>query len=148
MIFGLETADTNEAKGALRLLPQVHRAASPGAAQQRILTKKETPNRPVFHAFFLANDHLMLGYSYSFNNSAFHMGILRLRFPADAPSRSSLKLEEAFYVFVPKEEWDLRPVLRPEGRGSWRLPGWLDLSAGASRHDGDGGGQRHDGPIP
>ena len=62
----------------------------------------------MFHAFFLANDHLMLGYSYSFNNSAFHMGIPRLRFPADAPSRSSLKLEEAFYVFVPKEEWDLR----------------------------------------
>ena len=50
----------------------------------------------------------MLGYSYSFNNSGFHMGIPRLRFPADAPSRSSLKLEEAFYVFVPREEWDMR----------------------------------------
>ncbi|MGL5504592.1 MAG: 23S rRNA (cytidine(2498)-2'-O)-methyltransferase RlmM, partial [Aeromonas veronii] len=73
-----------------------------------ILTKKETPNRPVFHAFFMANDHVLLGYSYSFNNSGFHMGIPRLRFPADAPSRSSLKLEEAFYVFVPREEWDVR----------------------------------------
>ncbi len=38
----------------------------------------------------------------------FHMGIPRLRCPADALSRSSLKLEEAFYVFVPREEWDLR----------------------------------------
>ena len=36
------------------------------------------------------------------------MGIPRLRFPADAPSRSTLKLEEAFHVFIPADEWDER----------------------------------------
>ncbi len=36
-------------------------------------------------------------YSYG-NNRPFYMGIPRLRFPADAPSRSTLKLEEAFRV--------------------------------------------------
>lgn len=36
------------------------------------------------------------------------MGIPRLRFPNDAPSRSTLKLEEAFHIFIPYEEWDER----------------------------------------
>ena len=36
------------------------------------------------------------------------MGIPRLRFPSDAPSRSTLKLEEAFHVFIPADEWDER----------------------------------------
>lgn len=36
------------------------------------------------------------------------MGIPRLKFPADAPSRSTLKLEEAFHVFIPADEWDER----------------------------------------
>ncbi len=48
------------------------------------------------------------GYSYSNNNSPFYMGIPRLKFPSDAPSRSTLKLEEAFHVFIPADEWDER----------------------------------------
>jgi len=36
------------------------------------------------------------------------MGIPRLRFPSDAPSRSTLKLEEAFHIFIPYEEWEER----------------------------------------
>jgi Predicted SAM-dependent methyltransferase len=36
------------------------------------------------------------------------MGIPRLKFPSDAPSRSTLKLEEAFHVFIPADEWDER----------------------------------------
>lgn len=36
------------------------------------------------------------------------MGIPRLRFPSDAPSRSTLKLEEAFYTFIPVEDDEYR----------------------------------------
>ena len=32
------------------------------------------------------------------------MGIPRLKFPADAPSRSTLKLEEAILTFIPRNE--------------------------------------------
>lgn len=32
------------------------------------------------------------------------MGIPRLKFPADAPSRSTLKLEEAILTFIPRHE--------------------------------------------
>lgn len=36
------------------------------------------------------------------------MGIPRLKFPSDAPSRSTLKLEEAFHMFIPYDEWEER----------------------------------------
>ena len=42
------------------------------------------------------------------------MGILRLRSPKDAPSRSTLKLEEALQTFIPRDEWPnrLKPKMR------------------------------------
>ena len=49
-----------------------------------------------------------LGISYPENNSPLENGIMRLKFPADAPSRSTLKLEEAFIQFIPKDEWEKR----------------------------------------
>ncbi len=73
-----------------------------------MLTNYETPKRPVVHVFFIAPGCCYTGYSYSNNNSPFYMGIPRLKFPSDAPSRSTLKLEEAFHVFIPADEWDER----------------------------------------
>ncbi len=85
------------------------------------------------------------GYSYSNNNSPFYMGIPRLKFPADAPSRSTLKLEEAFHVFIPADEWDERPA-----NGMWAVdlgacPGRLDLPTGEAQHVGLFRRQRPDG---
>jgi 23S rRNA (cytidine2498-2'-O)-methyltransferase len=36
------------------------------------------------------------------------MGIPRLRMPRSAPSRATLKLEEAWHHFISAEEWDQR----------------------------------------
>ena len=36
------------------------------------------------------------------------MGIPRLKFPREAPSRSTLKLEEAWHQFIPRDQWDER----------------------------------------
>jgi 23S rRNA C2498 (ribose-2'-O)-methylase RlmM len=63
------------------------------------------------------------------------MGIPRLKFPSDAPSRSTLKLEEAFHVFIPADEWDER-LATGCMRWIWGLPGRLDLSAGETQHVG------------
>ena len=76
--------------------------------KRRVLTNYETPKRPVVHVFFIAPGCCYTGYSFSNNNSPFYMGIPRLKFPSDAPSRSTLKLEEAFHVFIPADEWDER----------------------------------------
>jgi 23S rRNA (cytidine2498-2'-O)-methyltransferase len=104
----VETADTNEAKELSTFcrkfsvpLRQALRAAGK-------LTQDEDPRRPVLHLFFLKNDSVWIGYSYPNNNSPFHMGIPRLRSPSDAPSRSTLKLEEAFYMFIPQDDEEYR----------------------------------------
>lgn len=76
--------------------------------KNKILTAKESANKPVLHAFFLSGSQVYLGYSYTFNNSSQHQGILRLKFPSKAPSRSTLKLDEAFQTFIPDSEKDKR----------------------------------------
>jgi 23S rRNA (cytidine2498-2'-O)-methyltransferase len=58
--------------------------------------------------FFIDNQSVFIGYSYSFNNSPLPMGIMRLKCPSKAPSRATLKLEEALHTFIPANEWDRR----------------------------------------
>ena len=104
----VETPDTNDGKELSKFCRKFTVPMRQALRAKGLLTRKEMNNRPVLHLFFLANNHALLGYSYSFNNSPFHMGIPRLRFASDSPSRSSLKLEEAFHVFIPRHEWELR----------------------------------------
>lgn len=50
-------------------------------------------------------DEARIGLSLPGNRSPFVAGRTRLRMPADAPSRSTLKLEEAWHLFIGKERW-------------------------------------------
>lgn len=104
----VETPDTNEAKELTTFCRKFSVPLRQALRQTGKLTKEQTHRRPVLHVLFLANDKALVGYSYTNNNSVFHMGIPRLKFPSDAPSRSTLKLEEAFHVFVPQDQWDVR----------------------------------------
>lgn len=72
------------------------------------LEKQENSNKPVLHVYFTDNHTALIGYSYPANNSPHPLGILRLKFPHAAPSRSTLKLEEAFELFIPKSEHAVR----------------------------------------
>ena len=56
------------------------------------------------HLFFLSSAAVYIGISHIENSSAHSMGITRLRFPASAPSRSTLKLEEAFKTMMSTAE--------------------------------------------
>jgi 23S rRNA (cytidine2498-2'-O)-methyltransferase len=59
---------------------------------------------PRLHIFFPDKSHALIGVSDPANSANALMGILRLKMPHDAPSRSYLKLAEAFEVFLtPKE---------------------------------------------
>ncbi len=104
----VETPDTNEAKELLKFCRKFTVPLRQAMRGKGILYKKENSKKPVLHLCFVESGHCYLGYSYPGNSSQFFMGIPRLKFPADAPSRSTLKLEEAFHVFIPKEEWDTR----------------------------------------
>ncbi len=104
----VEVPDTNEAKELLKFCRKFTVPLRSALRQAGILLNYESAKRPVVHVFFIASGTCYVGYSYPENNSALFMGIPRLKFPADAPSRSTLKLEEAFHTFVPPDEWDER----------------------------------------
>lgn len=106
----VEVADTNESKELLKFCRKFTVPLRAALRDAGVLANYETPKRPVVHVFFIAPGCCYTGYSYSNNNSPFYMGIPRLKFPADAPSRSTLKLEEAFHVFI----------LRMSGMNAWR----------------------------
>ncbi len=104
----VETPDTNEAKELLKFCRKFTVPLRQALRKQGIMLAKDSPRKPALHLCFTAPGCCFIGYSMPNNNSAFFMGIPRLRFPSDAPSRSTLKLEEALHVFVPQEEWDER----------------------------------------
>ncbi|MDQ7984616.1 23S rRNA (cytidine(2498)-2'-O)-methyltransferase RlmM [Pseudomonas sp. G34] len=102
----LEVFDTNDGKelsgfckkfeGPLRkALMAAGRLAENARAPRLLLTFKS--GREVF-----------LGMAEANNSAIWPMGIPRLKFPREAPSRSTLKLEEAWHTFIPREQWDER----------------------------------------
>ncbi|MDW7709138.1 MAG: 23S rRNA (cytidine(2498)-2'-O)-methyltransferase RlmM [Deferrisomatales bacterium] len=75
---------------------------------------------PRLHVFLSEDSTVLLGTSPAGGVSPWPMGIPRLRFPAGAPSRSALKLEEALLAFVPEGERQarLRPGMRAVDLGA------------------------------
>ncbi|NUF50600.1 23S rRNA (cytidine(2498)-2'-O)-methyltransferase RlmM [Gilliamella sp. ESL0250] len=104
----VEVADTNDGKALSSFCRKFTVPLRQALRTKRILLKVANPSKPVIHLFFINSNSCYVGYSLSQNNSPFYMGIPRLKFPTDAPSRSTLKLEEAFHIFIPYEEWDER----------------------------------------
>ncbi|MDQ7988324.1 MAG: 23S rRNA (cytidine(2498)-2'-O)-methyltransferase RlmM [Candidatus Dactylopiibacterium sp.] len=98
-----ETADTNEAKtlsGFLkRFIPHIERALT----ARRIL-RANKDDLPTLHLFFKDSSQVDLGLSRPGDASAWNMGIARLRMPRNAPSRSTLKLAEAFDALMTETE--------------------------------------------
>lgn len=79
-----------------------------------VLSKQDDNNQPVVHVFFTGFDECKVGYSLPATRSPWPMGICRLKFPADAPSRSTLKLEEAIVSMLSPAQ--RAEVLRAGGR--------------------------------
>ncbi|KFZ38250.1 23S rRNA methyltransferase [Shewanella mangrovi] len=104
----VETPDTNEAKELLTFCRKFTVPLRQALKQKGMLLAKENVNRPIIHVCFLGSDKAFVGYSYSFNSSPYFMGIPRLKFPTAAPSRSTLKLDEAFIHFIPEDEAEQR----------------------------------------
>jgi 23S rRNA (cytidine2498-2'-O)-methyltransferase len=57
---------------------------------------------------FKSGREVFLGMAEADNSAIWPMGIPRLKFPREAPSRSTLKLEEAWHTFIPREQWTQR----------------------------------------
>ena len=101
----VETPDTNEAKELLTFCRKFTVPLRNQLKKQGWLGKSEQTKGSVsLHILFVRSGCCYVGYAYNDNRSPFFMGIPRLKFPTDAPSRSTLKLEEAILTFVPQAE--------------------------------------------
>lgn len=104
----VETPDTNEAKERTTFCRKFTVPLRQALKKSGSLLAKENPKRPIIHVCFVASGQAYVGYSNSNNSSPYFMGIPRLKMVAEAPSRSTLKLDEAFIHFVPKEAQETR----------------------------------------
>ena len=120
----LETPDTNEGK-ALSGLTRSLAARLAGELTSRGLLRPHPsadattlPTR-YLHVLFADGAHAYVGTSAAPWASRWTMGIPRLRMPGRAPSRSTLKLAEAFTVFLGAHELDsLRAGMRAVDLGA------------------------------
>ncbi len=103
----IETVDTNEGKELSGLSKKIT-APFEKALRAAQLVYAKSPMR--LHLVFISGTQAYVGFSPIYNSSQWPMGIARLRLPKEAPSRATLKLEEAWHHFIPAEEWDTRLV--------------------------------------
>ncbi|PMR75403.1 23S rRNA (cytidine(2498)-2'-O)-methyltransferase RlmM [Billgrantia endophytica] len=101
-----ETPDTNDGKALSGLIKALTRPLESSLKKKGALRRKAAGRR--LHLLWSDGDRVQMGMSFPGNRSELPGGIRRLRFPHGAPSRSTLKLEEAWHEFVPREEWDDR----------------------------------------
>tara|TARA_R110000751_G_scaffold94667_3_gene184776 strand:+ start:818 stop:1903 length:1086 start_codon:yes stop_codon:yes gene_type:complete len=104
----METPDTNDGKELSKFCRKLAVPLRQALRKEAILTEKGNKDGAVLHALFLSGKEVIFGFSLARNTSPHVMGIPRLKFPNAAPSRSTLKLDEAFLYFIPKDEWDIR----------------------------------------
>ena len=101
----VETPDTNEAKELLTFCRKFTVPLRNHLKKAGYLGKSaQARNSMTLHILFICSGCCYVGYAYNHNRSPFLMGIPRLKFPAEAPSRSTLKLEEAILTFIPQAE--------------------------------------------
>ena len=93
----LSYADTNEGKSLSKFCKQFKPHLINALKKQKLLSP-HTNKR--LHLFFTDSLHVNVGIASAENSAADSMGIARLKMPRAAPSRSTLKLEEAIHWFL------------------------------------------------
>jgi 23S rRNA (cytidine2498-2'-O)-methyltransferase len=96
----LDYADTNEGKSLNRFCKQFKPHLLAAVKKQKLLSAHADQ---CLHIMFMDSQHAYVGTTPVDNSARDPMGIPRLRMPSSAPSRSTLKLDEAIRWFVPDE---------------------------------------------
>ncbi|MFK8330102.1 23S rRNA (cytidine(2498)-2'-O)-methyltransferase RlmM [Pseudomonas sp. BJa5] len=102
----LEVMDTNEGKELSTFCRkfEVPLRKALGKAGRLV----EDAGKPRLLLTFVSGRRVFAGLADADNSAMWPMGIPRLKFPREAPSRSTLKLEEAWHHFIPRDQWDAR----------------------------------------
>jgi 23S rRNA (cytidine2498-2'-O)-methyltransferase len=104
----MEMLDTNDGKELSKFCRKLAVPLRQALRKNKILTEKGNNDGAILHGLFLSGKEAIFGFSIAHNSSAYTMGIPRLKFPSASPSRSTLKLDEAFLHFIPRDERDER----------------------------------------
>lgn len=123
----LEVPDTNEGKLLSAFTRRFQPLLEDALREQGRLRDDARTTR--LHVFFPDKSSVMIGSSDPHNSAAAVMGIVRQTMPAEAPSRSTMKLAEAIEVFMERSEQArlLRPGMTAVDLGaapggwSWQL---------------------------
>ncbi len=104
----LETPDTNEGKALASFCRPFARPFGAALREAGLIDAAARDTAPWLHVLFLSSAAAFVALSLPGNRSPWAMGIPRLRLPSSAPSRSTLKLEEAFHAFLSPAEQAVR----------------------------------------
>lgn len=115
--FWVEAPDTNEGNELSRLCRKLTVPLRQKLKQHKTL-QKDSPWW--LHVCFFTGEQAFVGSSHVGTHNPRQQGITRLRVPKDAPSRSTLKLDEAFLVMFEQEERErfLKPMARAVDLGA------------------------------
>jgi 23S rRNA (cytidine2498-2'-O)-methyltransferase len=116
----IEMPDTNEGKSLSTLTKPLTPHLEKALKKAGVVFDDETAEERL-HVFFVGGRACYVGVSAVANSSPWPMGIVRLRMPSAAPSRSTLKLAEALLEFLDEKE-----------RAKRLAPGMTAVDLGAS----------------
>jgi 23S rRNA (cytidine2498-2'-O)-methyltransferase len=120
----LEYPDTNDGKHLSAMCRRMEPLLRNALQEAQVLNTGGNPrlpaDLPILHVVFTSKQEACVAASEAGWNSAWPMGIPRLKMPRDVPSRSTLKLAEAFATFLTDDEQLrlLRPGLRAVDLGA------------------------------
>ena len=121
----VEHPDSDAGKPLSGLARSFGNALRPALRKAGMLAAKEDARLPRLHVCFLAGDHALLALADPHDSAPWPLGIPRLKLLPEAPSRSALKLEEAFLA-----------LLTADHAAAWLRPGHLYRYPGRYRHPG------------
>ena len=104
----VEHPDSDEGKQLAGLARSFGNALRPALRKRGFLSQKDEARFPRLHVFFVSGTRAYIAQSVVGDSAPWPMGIPRLRTHADAPSRSALKLEEAFMALMTERERNAR----------------------------------------
>ncbi len=100
----VEYPDTEDGKTIAKFCKKFSVPLRQNLRKEGLLTNKPQVRKAYLHVFFERGERCILALSFADDRSEDLLGIRRLKFPADAPSRSTLKLEEAITHFCNKAQ--------------------------------------------
>ncbi|MGQ8365761.1 23S rRNA (cytidine(2498)-2'-O)-methyltransferase RlmM [Glaciecola sp. 1036] len=110
-LFGdvlVEYADTEDGKQIARFCKKFVVPLRVTLRKNKVLSQSRDESLPFLHLFFEHSGQAVLCVSDPEDRNNDFMGIMRLKFPHEAPSRSTLKLEEAIkHFFTPDQQSQL-----------------------------------------